>query len=203
MKIGIAEDHGLIVDGLRTLVENHGHEIYHAVDYTQLLNLLAEIELDILIQDIRFGDVDARSFLPTLVDQNPQMKILALTSLDDLGSIQSVLATNVNGYLCKSEPTMLILKAIETLESNQCYLSPEAEKILRGKNNGLNYVQLSSREKEVLQGILEEKSTKEIAEQIYVSEKTVEHYRSSLFVKFDVKNVSGLVKNAILLGFYR
>lgn len=203
MKIGIAEDHGLIVDGLRTLLESHGHQIFHASNYDELQVLLREEALHLLIQDIRFGAVDARTFLPQLVDEFPTMKILALTSLDDLGSIQSVLATNVNGYLCKSEPTSLILDAISTLETSQCYLSPEAEKILRGKDNGLNFVQLSSREKEVLQGVLDEKSTKEIAEQIFVSEKTVEHYRASLFLKFDVKNVSGLVKKAILLGFYR
>lgn len=203
MKIAIAEDHGLIVDGLRSLLEAHGHEIIHAADYSELKKILSQTPIDLLIQDIRFGPVDARSFLPELVEEFPSMKILALTSLDDFGSIQSVLATNVNGYLCKSEPASLIIEAIETLKTDQCYLSPEAEQILRSKDNGVNFVQLSSREIEVLQCILNEKSTKEIAEQIFVSEKTVEHYRSSLFVKFDVKNVSGLVKRAILLGFYR
>lgn len=202
MKIAIAEDHGLIVDGLRTLLESNGYAIVHAVDAKSLTNLLNKETVDVLIQDIRFGSVDARKIIPSILETHPNLKILALTSLDDLASIQSVLATNIHGYVIKSESSSRIIEAIEIITSGKIYLSPEVQAVLVGKVGALPDVQLSEREKEVLKGILDEKSTKEIAETIFVSEKTVEHYRSSLFVKFDVKNVSGLVKKAILLGFY-
>lgn len=202
MNIIIAEDHDLIVDGLRTLLKSHGYTIFHAADSNILFELLHKQPADILIQDIRFGKTDARTIIPAIREQYPDLKILALTSLDNQAIIQSVLATDVQGYVIKSEPTTVIIEAIETVQSGKIYLSKEVQTILLGKTDYLPDVQLSEREKEVLRGILDEKSTKEIAETIFVSEKTVEHYRSSLFVKFDVKNVSGLVKKAILLGFY-
>lgn len=202
MKIIIAEDHHLIVDGLKTLLESQGHSILHAPDAESLGQLLRDHSADILIQDIRFGKTDARTLIPTIRKHHPDLKILALTSLDDQATIQSVLAIDVHGYVIKSEPTNSILEAIDAIQSGKIYLSKEVQTILLGRNDYLPEVRLSEREKEVLKGVLDEKSTKEIAESIFVSEKTVEHYRASLFVKFDVKNVSGLVKKAILLGFY-
>lgn len=202
MDIIIAEDHDLIVDGLKSLLESHGHTISHAPDSDSLDFILANKKATVLIQDIRFGKIDARTIIPSIRQNYPDLKILALTSLDNQAIIQSVLATDVHGYVIKSEPTSVIIEALEYIQSGKIYLSKEVQTILSDSSDYLPEVQLSEREKEVLKGILDEKSTKEIAEIIFVSEKTVEHYRASLFVKFDVKNVSGLVKKAILLGFY-
>jgi DNA-binding NarL/FixJ family response regulator len=203
MNIVIAEDHALIVDGLRSLLESNGYLVFHAPDELALLKLLQQEKVDLLIQDIRFGKVDARTIIPTIREQFSEVKILVLTSLDDLASVQSILATNIQGYIIKTEPSELILEAIVTITAGKTYLSPEVQSLLVGKESAQPEIQLSERETGVLNGILDEKSTKEIAETLYISEKTVEHYRSSLFTKFDVKNVSGLVKKAILLGFYK
>lgn len=202
MNILIAEDHALIVEGLKSLLESNGYSVFHVSDERVLMRLLSDHQMDVLIQDIRFGKVDARMLIPSIREQFPEVKILVLTSLDDLASIQSVLATNIHGYVIKSEPSGLILEAVETIYAGKTYLSPEVQSVLVRKTTPQPEIQLSEREKGVLKGILDEKSTKEIAEMLFISEKTVEHYRSSLFSKFDVKNVSGLVKNAILLGFY-
>jgi len=202
MKIVIAEDHALIIDGLRVVLEHHGFDVFPAMDENVLDQLLNEHPIDVLIQDIRFGKIDARTIIPKIIKRFPQLKIIALTSLDDLASIQSVLSTSVSGYVLKSEPSNRMIDAIHAVNEGNIYLSPEVQKVLVGNAIGIPEIQLSEREKAVLKGILDEKSTKEIAEHMFVSEKTVEHYRSNLFLKFDVKNVSGLVKKAILLGFY-
>lgn len=203
MNIIIAEDHTLIVDGLRTILEQQGMNVFPAMNEKMLRQLLNEQPFDVLIQDIRFGKTDARTIIPSIRQSFPDLKIIALTSLDDLASIQSVLATNVSGYVLKSEPSGRITDAIHAVVSGSTYLSPEVQAVLAGNSAPIPEVRLSEREKGVLKGILDEKSTKEIAESLFVSEKTVEHYRSNLFIKFDVKNVSGLVKKAILQGFYR
>ena len=199
----IAEDHALIVEGLKSLLEANGHQVFHAPEEKSLMFLLANERIDVLIQDIRYGKVDARTFIPSIREQFPEVKIVVLTSLDDSASIHSILATNIQGYIIKSEPSSLILEAVETVFSGNTYLSPEVQSVLAGQKIQPPEIKLSEREKEVLKGILDERSTKEIAALLFVSEKTVEHYRSSLFDKFDVKNVSGLVKNAILFGFYK
>lgn len=203
MNIIIAEDHALIIDGLRAVLEQQGINVFPAMNEKMLYQLLNEQPFDVLIQDIRFGKVDARTIIPAIRQEFPTLRIIALTSLDDLASIQSVLATNVSGYVLKSEPTGRITDAIHAVVSGNTYLSPEVQAVLAGNSESIPEVRLSEREKGVLKGILDEKSTKEIAESLFVSEKTVEHYRSNLFIKFDVKNVSGLVKKAILQGFYQ
>lgn len=202
MNILIAEDHVLIVEGLKSLLESNGYSVFHAPDERMLMHLLSAQQVNVLIQDIRFGKVDARMLIPSIREQFPEVKILVLTSLDDLVSIQSILAANIHGYVIKSEPSNLILEAVKAIYAGKTYLSPEVQSVLTRKKSPEVEIQLSEREKGVLKGILDEKSTKEIAEGLFLSEKTVEHYRASLFSKFDVKNVSGLVKNAILLGFY-
>jgi DNA-binding NarL/FixJ family response regulator len=203
MNIIIAEDHALIIDGLRAVLEQQEMNVFPAMNEKMLYQLLNEQPFDVLIQDIRFGKTDARTIIPAIRQEFPTLRIIALTSLDDLASIQSVLATNVSGYVLKSEPTGRIMDAIHAVVSGSTYLSPEVQAVLAGNSESMPEVRLSEREKGVLKGILDEKSTKEIAESLFVSEKTVEHYRSNLFIKFDVKNVSGLVKKAILQGFYR
>lgn len=200
--IVIAEDHSLIVEGLRGLFETKGYTVLHAANEVELLAILRSAEVGILIQDIRFGSVDARKLIPLVRAEFKELPILALSSLDDFASIQSVLSTQVNGYVVKTEPTSVLLEAVQSLESGKTFLSPEVQKVLMGNVRTTDEIILSEREKAVLNGILNEKSTKEIADVLFVSEKTVEHYRGSLFSKFDVKNVSGLVKKAILLGFY-
>lgn len=203
MNIIIAEDHALIIDGLRAVLEQQEMNVFPAMNEKMLYQLLNEQPFDVLIQDIRFGKTDARTIIPAIRQEFPSLRIIALTSLDDLASIQSVLATNVSGYVLKSEPTGRIIDAIHAVVSGSTYLSPEVQAVLAGNSESMPEVRLSEREKGVLKGILDEKSTKEIAESLFVSEKTVEHYRSNLFIKFDVKNVSGLVKKAILQGFYQ
>ncbi len=202
MNIIIAEDHALIIDGLRTVLEQHGFTVFPAVNEQDLNQLLEENTVGVLIQDIRFGKLDARTIIPSIRKEFPDLKIIALTSLDDLASVQSVLATNISGYVLKTEPSGKIIEAIQAVVTGNTYLSPQVQAVLAGNTGSTPEVSLSEREKGVLKGILDEKSTKEIAERLFLSEKTVEHYRSNLFLKFDVKNVSGLVKKAILGGYY-
>lgn len=202
MKILIAEDHTLIVDGLRSILDSNGYAVTHAINDEQLLRLLQQHTYDVLLQDIRFGKTDARSFLPSLGEDFPDLKIIALTSLDDLASIQSVLASKVHGYVLKAEPSSVLLQAIEAVKNGTVFLSPEVQSVLVKRSDNEAEIRLSERERTVLNGIFNEQSTREIAETLFISEKTVEHYRASLFTKFDVKNMSGLVKKALLLGFY-
>ncbi|HLW40045.1 MAG TPA: response regulator transcription factor [Brumimicrobium sp.] len=204
MNIAIAEDHKLIIDGLTTLLEAKGHSVFYAMNSEELEQLLKEEVIHVLIQDIRFGSVDARTIIPNFLNDYPKMKIVALSSLEDYATIKSVMALGVHGYLAKTQSPELIFDAIEAVFSGQTYLCPESKKI-NSKNKDISsesVIQLSTREREVLASILAEKSTKEIANSLCISEKTVEYYRSNLFLKFGVKNVSGLVKRAILQGFF-
>ena len=146
------------------------------------------------------------TILPSILEDYPSLKVLVLSSLEDYATIRSVISLGVHGYISKSQPPELIFEAINTVLSGEIYLCPESKKInnrnAEDDDEGSHVVHLSTREREVLTHILAEKTTKEIADLLYISEKTVEYYRGSLFMKFGVKNVSGLVKRAILQGYF-
>ena len=143
----IAEDHALIVEGLKSLLEANGHQVFHAPEEKSLMFLLANERIDVLIQDIRYGKVDARTFIPSIREQFPEVKIVVLTSLDDSASIHSILATNIQGYIIKTEPSSLILEAVETVFSGNTYLSPEVQSVLAGQKIQPPEIKLSEREK--------------------------------------------------------
>lgn len=99
----------------------------------------------------------------------------------------------------------MIALAIKEVEKGNVFTSSVLTERLYEDNDSKNFTKdfrLTRREKEVLSELLKEKSNKAIAEALFISEKTVEHHKANLCVKFDVKNVTGLVKKAIVYGFY-
>ncbi len=201
MKIIIADDHELILSGLETKIKNHfpQSEIIKTIHKTALFEALKNNEIDILLQDIKFGFDDARDFINEIKEKYPKLKIIVLSSISDSVSIQKIINKGIDAYVLKSESSDEIILAIENVILGKKHFSDEIEKRIQKPENSSQII-LTRREKEILEVIMKEKSTKEIAEILSISEKTVEMHRSSLFIKMDVKNITGLVKKVIALG---
>jgi len=150
-----------------------------------------------LFLDIMFGNEDARTFIEDIHKLQPLVKTIAISTLSDQITIDTMLKGGARGYLVKSDSKDDILHAIETIKRGEVFISPSVKTHYRQQCK----LVLSRREKEILQLILKEYTNKEIALQLNVSEKTVEHHRSNLLIKFDAKNIAGLVKNAVLAGY--
>src|SRR5690606_2564619 len=118
-------------------------------------------------------------------------------------TVKSALAAGCSGYVSKSSPLEEILEAIQAITKGKQFVSKDIrDAMLTNLMNGeSDKIKLTKRELEVLKAIQDELSTREIAEKLFLSEKTIEGYRSNLFLKFQVKNVAGLVKQAILQGY--
>jgi DNA-binding NarL/FixJ family response regulator len=200
MKIILADDHQLILDGLLAVLKRQfPNAIFRGVlNKTELFQSLRKEPYDILIQDLKFGPDNAKDFLVDLREEFPTLKIILLTTVSDSVTIKQ-LSKKVDGYIIKSESLEEIITAVNQVKSGHSYFSKLAEQ----KMNLLvsdDSIVLTRREREVLEVIMEEKSIKQIAEELFISEKTVELHRSNLFIKLDVKNITGLVKKAIALN---
>lgn len=209
MKILVADDHELIANGVVAYYAANFPDtiIRQAKNKSELIFQLNQEAFDVLIQDLQFGKDDARELLQLIRGIQPSIKALILSTHIDHFSVKSCVSAGYQGYISKGAPISEIPLAIEQVLAGQTYFSKEVEERMQQANSGnilhQDIIELSEREKEVLFGIQNELSTKEIATKLFLSEKTIEAYRSNLLLKFGVKNVAGLVKQAILHGFIR
>lgn len=199
MKFIIADDHPLIVEGFEKVLKMLFEDaiIFKAYNKEELQSILKKEGDTILFLDIMFGTEDARVFVSDITKLYPTLKIIAISTLSDQITIDTMLEGGVKAYLVKSDSKDVILQAIKAVNNNEVFLSPSVKTHYRQQTK----LVLSRREKEILQLILKENTNKEIAAELNVSEKTVEHHRANLLIKFDAKNIAGLVKNAVLAGY--
>ncbi len=201
MNIIIADDHQLILDGLAAAISNYfkGATVTRAENKEVLFAKLKQDNYEVLLQDIKFGSDDARDFISEIKERFPDLKIIVLSTISNSISIQQIINKGLSGYVLKSDSTKDIIEAIESVYNGNKYLSKSVQRILNSTSLDAQII-LTKREKEILNVIMQEKPIKEIAEKLFISEKTVEMHRRNLFIKLDVKNITGLIKKVIALG---
>ncbi len=202
MKILLADDHFLVLDGLEVLLSTFEfvEKTQSVLNFVQLKDILKEENFDVLLLDIHFGKHDGREIIGEIKQMAPNMKVIALTSHSDSTTIKSSVNAGFDGYLLKIDGREDIEKALKAVINNEKYFSPKTQQTFFEMSASKNKVELTEREKEILQLIVQEKTTKEIAEQLCLSEKTIETHRASIMQKLDVKNIAGMVKKAIMQG---
>lgn len=207
LNILIADDHALILSGLSELLQKSGKVslVDTAQNKAELLAATGRTRYDIVFLDIHFGKHDGREIAKELKLKFPGIVLAALTSFDDKDTIQSTANAGFNAFFLKSDDVNEIVEWMEQGAFDTLYLSRQtqaayAQHTLIKDNKAKNQIHLTDREKEILRFILDEKTTKQIAEKMFLSEKTIENYRTNLMHKLDATNIAGLVKKTILLG---
>lgn len=201
MKILIVDDHKMVMEGLQQFVSQSFEDAFVATakNKKSLFRKLEEYFFDVILLDLSLGKDDSRTFINEIVLKYPNLKIIVISSMEEEVIIRGLLQTTIHGYVGKSSSTSFILEAINQVLKGEKYIDPNLEDIK--EVDTADHIVLTRREKEVLKETLKEKSIKEIGEALFISNKTVENHRSNLFQKFHVKNVSGLVKKAIMMGY--
>jgi len=202
MKILLADDHFLVLEGLEVLLStfNFVEKTQTVLNYIELKTILGKETFDVLLLDIHFGKHDGREIIAEIKQLRPNMKIIALTSHSDSVTIKSSINAGFEGYLLKIDGRDDIEKALKAVTNGEKYFSPKTQQTFFEMNASRNKVELTEREKEILQLIVQEKTSKEIAEQLCLSEKTIETHRASIMQKLEVKNIAGMVRKAIIQG---
>lgn len=203
MYVLLADDHTIVLDGLELLLSTFDFvkKVEKAVDDHTLFSILEKDSLpDVLLLDIVFGMADGREICKQLKKQYPELKIITLTSYSDTNTVKSAIHAGFDGYLLKSEDRTTVMQALQSVVRGEQFFSEQVKNAFFQQSVTKNRPTLTKREEDVLRLIIDEKTTKEIAKELFISEKTVENHRSNLMLKLDVKNMAGLVKKAISLG---
>ena len=206
--IVVADDHKIVREGLVKLLEARPDftVVGEASDGEEAVQMVLEKQPDVVIMDIwmpRLSGIDATR---RIGKKGCQAKILVLSMHESRTYVEEVLRAGASGYIVKNSASSDLLQAIDAVNSGASYLSPAitqqvVDAIARpGDSSPSGVAMLTDREREVLQLIAEGLSSKEIANMLGVSLKTVDSHRSNLMEKLDIHKVSGLVRFAIRAG---
>jgi len=203
-RVLLADDHALIRQGLKTLLETRGFQVVgEASDGQETLRAIEKTRPDVAIVDISMPVLNGIDAARELKKSSPRTKIIVLTQHDEDQYVTEALRAGVKGYVLKSQAAHDLVHAIEEVCRGSVYLSPNISRAVVDAYLSRTYVStdpLSGRERQVLQLVGEGKSTKDISLHLGISVKTAESHRARLMKKLDIHETASLVRYAIRRG---
>ena len=199
MNIVLVDDHEIMLDGLKAILDKQKEwkVVATAANAEDALQYLREQPVDLLITDYNLPGMDGLSLVRTVKRILPDLKIIVLSMHDEVHLVKEILKEGVNGYILKKDSRKELTDAIWEIEEGRIYLSNDINKMLV---NSLQFPDeqklLTAREREVLKLIAQEYSNREIAEELFISERTVETHRKNIFRKTKTSSLVGLIKFA-------
>jgi len=210
IKVVIADDHVLFRAGVKTALSMHKDikMIAEADNGMQLLTVLKHIQPDVILLDIQMPVMDGISTLPEIKKLYPEIKVIMLTMHNDHSMISKLMELGANSYLTKNSDSEVIYEAIKTVHEQEYFFNQltnialiDGLRVKRQAEAALPMdAKLNDKEIAILRMICEEKSTKEIADLVELSPRTVEAIRDKLKVKTGAKSLAGLVMYAVKSG---
>jgi two-component system nitrate/nitrite response regulator NarL len=199
IRIAIVDDHQIVIDGLRLLLGNHSQFqiVAEATSGKEILNILSEKTVDVLMVDVVMPEMDGYELSVQVRKLYPEIKILAL-SMNSEGSIidKMIGHAQINGYLLKTIGKSELIQAIKTIGAGEDYFAPDALlelnsfRKIKEENQLMN---LTARELEIIKCMTGNLTNKQIADQLYISERTVETHRKNIFRKTNTHSVLSLM----------
>ena len=203
-RILLADDHALIRQGLKALLEKQGFQIVsEASDGQEALQAAQQTQPDVAIVDISMPILNGVDAARELKKSAPKIKVILLTQHDEDQYVTESLRAGVRGYVLKSQAGSDLIHAIQEVCRGSVYLSPQISRAVVDAYLSKTFVPvdpLSGRERQVLQLVGEGKSTKDIAVHLGISVKTAESHRARLMKKLDIHETASLVRYAIRAG---
>ena len=199
MKTILIDDHAILLDGIRALLEKEeGVEVIATAESAEKgLELIQSHQPDLLITDFNLPGMDGLSLIRRVKKMLPDIKIIVLSMHDETHLVKEILKEGVNGYVLKKDSHKELSEALQQIKVGRVFLSDEINKMLiRGLNFPDEQKLLSDREREILKLIAKEYSNKQIAEELFISERTVETHRKNIFRKTGTSSLVGLIKFA-------
>ncbi len=204
IKVILADDHPILVHGLISiLAQRENIEVLgHSHDGLSAFNLIKESNPDIAILDVQMPELDGFKVTQRVLSEGLSTKIILLTMFNEESFVKKVFDIGVKGYILKDNAVTDIVNCIETVARGGIYLSPKVSELLLKKKDKPSANEdeiLTPAETNILRLISEDKSTKTIATELFLSIKTVENHRSNICKKLGITGNSALLKYAMRL----
>ena len=209
MKILVADDHGIVRQGLRSLIQNSLslEVIGEAEDGLAAVKLAKKLSPDIVIMDITMPNLNGVEATRLILESNPQIKIIALSMHPEKHIVKEVLEAGASAYVLKSYLFDELSRALDAVQDNQRYLSPRItdvviEDYVHQPPSGAADVstKLTSRDRQIVQMLSEGKTIKQIALALHISPKTADASRRKIMNKLGATSIADLVKYAVREG---
>lgn len=207
IRVALVDDHQLVRDGIKALLKSTSdiEVVAEAGDGREAIALMARETVDVLVMDIAMSGLNGIDASRRIVDKYPDARIIMLSMYDSEEYVVRSMRSGARGYLVKNMAPVELELAIRKVAAGGVYLSPAIGdamrlQLLRQAPSAESIDTLSSRQREILQAIAEGRSTREIADMLSISPKTVETHRTQLMQKLDIRDVPGLVRYAIRHG---
>lgn len=193
IKIGLVDDHQLILDGIQKLLDSvENYEIVFVVNRArEALELMEKNPVDLVITDVAMPDLNGAQFIKKVRQKDQKVKIMVLS----MYKTDLVDDSEINGYILKESSSETILKKVQEVLERDSRLSQFSE--IDTQNS------LSKREQEIVVEIGNGLSSEQIAEKLFLSYYTVETHKKNIFLKLNVKTTAELIKKAMFLGVIR
>ena len=207
IRVLIADDHTLVRDGIRSLLNLVAdvEVIGEAANGREAIEKVKELAPDIVLMDLAMPIMSGLDATRRIRREAPGTKVLALTQYDDFEYVIPVIEAGARGFITKMAAFSELASAIHAIHNGDSFLSPSAAAALVDECQQKTtvegdkdpYQQLTDRERETLKLVVEGHTTREIADMLVVSPKTVEWYKTSLMKKLNIHNRTDLIKYAI------
>lgn len=210
IRLMLVDDHKMLRQGLRRSLEEEGFSIVaEAADGTEAVRLAPAIKPDVVLMDVSMPDMDGIEATKRILAVDPDRRIVMLTMHGDASVIEQAIKAGAVGYLTKDCSIDEVVEAIRMAANGETALSPQlAQTMLREvrKIHGTEKEDervISKREEEVLQLIADGCSTGEVAERLYISQKTVKNHLASIYEKLNARDRTQAVLTAVRMGIVR
>lgn len=207
IKVVIVDDHPLVINGVIDMLSSceHINILATYLNGRSAIEGIRKEQPDVVILDIQMPDIRGEEVVLILMQEFPALRILALTNFDNTLYASNMMKNGAMGYLLKNTNKETLIQAIETVYEGDKFVSDEMNTRLdefqeRVKSKSHVKNSLTPREIDILRLLTAGKSNQQIADELFLSKRTVENYRLNLTFKLDLKNTAALIKYAIEMG---
>jgi DNA-binding NarL/FixJ family response regulator len=208
-KVLLVDDHEIMREGISALLRRYSEfeVVGQAADGRRALEMASQLKPDIIIMDVGMPNLNGVDATKQLLSMNPELKIMALSTHSDGAIVAKMIKAGAKGYILKESAFEELVEGLNTLQDGGTFLCNKISKVvfsdyvdLVANPKVMDGDGLSGREREVLQLVAEGHTTKQIAEILNLSTKTIDSHREHIMEKLGIRNVAGLTRYAIRQG---